>query len=496
MHGRMESTMNKLSKYTHIYSMGEYHILYHAITTKVFLISNLQVQKLTTMGVDAAFSDYEINLLKSKKMVINLENGENEISINEIIKKNNHEKPDVFILYLLLSERCNMNCLYCSHSYRERAKQGDMNLETVLNALDKFYAVETKRKRSVVLYGGEPLMNKKGVMAAVNYIRQDKEDKETEIVIITNGTFLEEQLVKYFSSNDVKIIISVDGNKEIHDQFRKIGNKGTFDYIEQAVSILNHNGVRYGLSATIAAHNIEKLNEVVEYFYQKFNPVSVGLNPLHKKTLGDISEYEKDPFMDKYSVESEDVAQSMISAFKVARRNGLYVEQIMRRIRPFILSTPRLKDCPACGGMIRVLADGTFGPCGQITEKEKNVNLDTCYFRDCEIVKDWNNRLSCMLDNCNNCEAMALCGGGCPANSVKNGNDVFCIGIGEQVCCQAKIILKWLLNEITTYFPKDNFIEVKETDKLKLLGNIDINFQTPLCEASKYGEFKLDKMYK
>ena len=488
--------MNRLSKYAHLYSIEGYHVLYHALTTKVFLISDLQAKELKSKGVDVAFSDREINLLKTKKLIINAKEDVKEICIDEIVKENHQENPDVFILYLILSERCNMNCLYCSHAYREKAKQGDMNIETVINSLEKFYSIDTKRTRSVVLYGGEPLMNKKGVLAAIDYIRQQKKDKKTEIVIVTNGTLLEESLIKYFSLNNVSIIISVDGERETHDKFRKIGTKGTFDYIEKAVSMFNNNGTRFGLSATIAAHNIKTLDEVTEYFYQKFNPISVGLNPLHKKKLGDASEYEDVPFVSKYSVESEDVAEAMISAYKVARKKGLYIEQVMRRVRPFILSTPRLKDCPACGAMVRVLADGTFGPCGQVTEKEKKVNLEFCNFSDSELVKTWNHRLSCNLYSCTNCEAMALCGGGCPANSVKNGNDVFCIGKEDRTCCQAKIILNWLLSDLTTYFPKNKFIEVKERDKLKLLGKIDINTQTPLYEYSKYGEFKLDKMYK
>lgn len=488
--------MNKLSKYTHLYDIGDSHVLYHALTTKVFLVSDFQAQKLKSGEIDAAFSNSEINLLKIKKVIIDSETGEKEISIDEMVQENRQENPDLFVLYLLLSERCNMNCLYCSHAYREKSKQGDMNIETIINALKNFYAIHTERRRSVVLYGGEPLMNKKGVIAAIDYIRQQKEDTETEIVIITNGTFLGESLIKYFSCNNVSVIISVDGEKHTHDKFRKIGDRGTFDYIEKAVSIFNNCGIKFGLSATIAAHNIKTLDKVTEYFVQKYNPISVGLNPLHKKKLGDVSEYELDSFVSKYSVESEDVAKAMISAYKVARKKGLYIEQIMRRIRPFILSTPRLKDCPACGAMIRVLADGTYGPCGQVIEKGKNVNLESCYFSDSKLAKTWNQRLSCTLHSCDGCDAMALCGGGCPANSVKNGNDVFCIGEDERTCSQSKIILKWLLSELVADFPQNKFIEVKEADKLKLLDKIDINAKTPLFEYSKYGEFKIDLMYK
>lgn len=490
--------MNNLSKYVHMYRIENYNLLYHALTTKVFLISNSQAEMLKNNEISIAFSENEIELLKKKGLIINREEGINEINIEQIIKENNQENPDLFTLYLLLSERCNMNCVYCSHTYREKDKQGDMSIETAINALEKFYEVDTKRKRSIVLYGGEPLMNKKAVMATIDYVREKRKDKSSEIVIITNATLLDEPLIKYFSDNDITIIISVDGEREIHDRFRKIGERGTFDYIEKVTSIFNNKGIRFGLSATIAAHNIKELDRVTEYFYQNFNPISIGLNPLHKKKLGDVKEYEEEleSFVSEYSVEEDDVAKAMISAYKVAQGNGLYVEQIMRRIRPFILSRPRLKDCPACGAMIRVLADGSFGPCGQVTEERKNVNIENCSFVKNGLLTNWNRRLSCSLSTCNNCEAMALCGGGCPANSIKNGNDLFKIGEGERTCSQSKIILEWLLSELIAYFPEDKFIEIEESDKLKLLGKIDVNKKTPFYEYSRYGEFILDPIYK
>lgn len=488
--------MNKLSKYAHIFKVGNHNVFYHALTTKVFFISDLQAEKLKNKKIDDSFSDNEINLLKTKRLIVNPDEGINEINVDEIVKYNYQEKPDVFVLYLLLTERCNMNCLYCSHAHRAKSKQSNMDIETVLRALERFYSVDTKRKRSVVLYGGEPLINKKGVLAAIDYIRQTKKDNTTEIVIFTNGILLDEKLIRYFSLNDVRVIISIDGNRETHNNFRKKGNNGTFDTINRAIKIFNENGIKFGISATIAAHNIKTLGDVTEYFYQEFNPISVGLNPLHAKMLGDVTEYEFNPIEKEYSVSTEEVAEAMISAYKVAREKGLYIEQIMRRVRPFVLSTPRLKDCPACGAMIRVLPKGNFGPCGQSTEEGKNIESEGCSFSESELVKSWNRRLSCILRGCDSCDAMALCGGGCPANSAKNGGDLLCVGKDDRTCNQAKIILKWLLSELTTFFPNDKFIEIRESDKLKLLGNINTNEKTPLCEYSKYGEFKLNIIYK
>lgn len=479
--------MNKISRYAHVFRLGNHNILYHAITTKVFFITEMQADFiLNDKNISEAFSQNEIEKLKSKGIVINTDEGIDEISVHDIIKRNRHDKPDVFALYLILTENCNMNCRYCSEeAHRTRKKQENMDLKTIVQTLEKFYATNTTRKRSVTLYGGEPLINKKGVICAVDYIRNEKNDFDTEIVIFTNATLLDDEIITYFSDKNVDVIVSIDGDKDIHDKYRLIGEQGTFDLVNNAISKMIAKKFRFSISATMTVQNVANLDKVTQYFIREFNPVHLILGTLHtppedKKDMG---------------ASPKEMAEGLLSAYEVARDCGLYIESVMNRVRPFVLSTPRFKDCPSCGGMIRVLPNGSFGPCSHLMEEGKNIESELLTFGESEIVKSWNNRLSCNLQGCESCDAIALCGGGCPYNSLKNKGDLLISTNDKRTCIQAKLTLKWLLSKLCDDFPENTFVEVTKYEKQKLLGNIDLSKHVPLSGYWKYGEFILEAKY-
>ena len=427
------------------------------------------------------FSEDQINILSKKGFIRNVY----EFDLNECIKKNNQSDPDIFAMYLILTEQCNMDCQYCSQSsFRTRKRMGDMSCETVKDVLGKFYATDTKRRRTVVLYGGEPTINRGGLECAVKFIRDIKKDWESEIVIFTNGILLDNEYIEFLKQNKVDVILSIDGPRDINDKYRIYSNGGSYDFIKAAIEKCQRLNFPFGVSTTIAAHNSGHLGDVVTFFYEKFNPFSIGLNPLHYVPHG----------REHLSVGLEETAEAMIEAYVVASTYGIYVEQVMRRVRPFILSTPRLKDCPACGGMIRVLPDGSFGPCGHFMEEKKECEKREYSYETSNIVKKWNSRVSLSVPKCRGCSAIALCGGGCPYNSLKNGGDIFSPN-DERSCIQAKLILRWLLEKVAESFNGDEFREITIDDKKKLLGKIDLNKHVPMSEYSRYGEFKVDERF-
>ena len=473
----------KLSKYVHIINNSGYHILYNAATTKMILLTKEQYGALASgIDLEAVFNFDQLRFLSR----VGCLNDENEFDLKQCIINNKHGAVDIFAIYLILTEQCNMNCSYCSQSaYRTRERMTNMPSATVETVLKKFYHTSTNRKKTIVLYGGEPTMNRAGIESAVNYVRKTQCDQEAEIVIFTNGLLLDDKLINFFQSGRVNIIISIDGQQKTNDLYRLIGEHGSYDSIIAATERLKNHSVSFGTSSTIAAHNVDRIEEVVRFLYEKFNPVSVGLNPFHYAPEN----------RSQMAVNEEKMAIKMLDAYKVARSYGLYIEQIMRRIRPFVLSTPRFKDCPSCGGMIRVLPNGSFGPCGHFMEEKKEFEKPDYTFKDSSIMKKWNARVNAdVISKCSTCVAMALCGGGCPFNSLKHGGDVFSAN-DDRSCVQAKLFLDWLINETLRGLPIDTFYNVTVTEKKKLLGSIDLKRNVPMSSYSKYGEFVLNERY-
>ena len=475
--------LNGFTKYIHLFETENRTVLYNALTTKCFFLTDIQKEKINEGVLPAnIFSEDEYSLLSSKGFF----EDENAVVVDTVIKNNNQLEPDVFAMYLILTESCNMNCKYCSQSssFRKREKLGNMSLETIESKINMFYKTPTDRKRTIVLYGGEPTMNKNGLRFAIECVRTKMQDWDTEIIIFTNGLLLDDALIDFLAENKISVILSLDGPKDINDMFRLKGENGTFDCVEKTISAFNEKGIKFGISATIASHNIEQLEDVVRFFVTQYHPFSIGLNPLHyppedRKYLG---------------VDSKRMAEKMTDAYEVAAKDGIYIEQIMRRVRPFVLAQPRLKDCPSCGGMIRVLPDGSFGPCGHFMEEKKEQENGDYDIHTSETMIKWNQRVSCNIKGCDTCEALALCGGGCPYNSHINGGDIFSPN-DQRSCLQAKEFLKYFLHKLSLMVPANTFYEITQAEKQSLLVDIDLDRYIPLERYSRYGEFTLDKRY-
>lgn len=473
----------RLSKYVHSIENNGYYILYNAATTKIILqTKNQYFSLLEGIDLDIVFKPEQIELLSHTGCL----HDENEFDLKQCINNNGHDKVDVFALYLILTEQCNMNCLYCSQSaYRIRNRMPNMSLETVETVLEKFYQTDTKRKRTIVLYGGEPTLNPYGIKSAINYVRNRQHDNDAEIVIFTNGILLNDKIIRFLKDRNVDVIISIDGQQEINDLYRLVCAEGSYHKIIEATERLQYHNIPFGTSTTIAAHNVDELEDVVRFLYEKFTPVSVGLNPFH---------YAPES-RNQMAVHEEKMAIKMLDAYDVARSYGLYVEQIMRRVRPFVLSTPRFKDCPSCGGMVRALPDGSFGPCGHFMEEKQERERSDYTFEESSIMKKWNARINAdAIKKCETCIAMALCGGGCPFNSLKHGGDIFSAN-DDRSCVQAKVFLEWLIKETVTGLPMDAFYNVSMAEKEKIFGNINLEQRVPMSSYSKYGEFILDERY-
>ena len=117
------------------------------------------------------------------------------------------EEPSINILYLLLSDACNIRCRYCyflapmPYDYRFSV----MKKEVAIKALDLFARCVQKSiakghpEQHIVIYGGEPTINKGVLLDALRYIDALKEEgllpKTISVTLNTNGILLDEEIL-------------------------------------------------------------------------------------------------------------------------------------------------------------------------------------------------------------------------------------------------------------------------------------------------------------
>lgn len=99
-------------------------------------------------------------------------------------------------------------------------------------------------------FGGEPLLNQETLIYCVNYINGLFKNRKNKVRynITTNGTIVDERLLKLFQENHFRVSISIDGIEKIHDLNRKyVSGKGSFEDITANVKNLESIYPKYPL---------------------------------------------------------------------------------------------------------------------------------------------------------------------------------------------------------------------------------------------------------
>lgn len=358
-----------------------------------------------------------------------LEPEEDEMGDVEMLRKY-LEQPDITIMYLLVTDACNIACGYCyfEGGIPDGYQTSLMSLETAKKSVDLFARVysrqfvkEHKERPHIIFYGGEPIMNWPVVEGTLEYvgslIKSGVLPKNTQITLNTNGMLITPEIAKVLIRHKVSIAISLDGPKCLHDKMRvdHVG-EGTYDRVMPKIEMLRQMGARIGTCCTIDSHNIDQMEEVTRWLIEDAHFDSLGFNTLLESTARPI------PNPEEYG---EKVAQKLVSCFKIARSYGVHEDRFMRKVRAFVEGDFFFADCGGCGMQLAVAPNGEVGTCqGFCGTREYFVKPDIDFDpRTHPYWKEWRRRSPINMEQCLDCIALANCGGGCPHNSaIKDGS--------------------------------------------------------------------------
>lgn len=235
-----------------------------------------------------------------KQIIQNLESFNKEVNFKKLdleqILENQFDS-----LVFNVTEECNLRCGYCTFSglYKDERfhSKNKLHIDSAIPAID-FFMQKSKNKPYIMFYGGEPLLNQQIISKIVKYIKQNFSEKKPLFGLTTNFIPLKNCL-EFLIDNDFMLSISLDGNKKIHDLWRKdISGKGTFNKIYQNIERLANDNYEYytkrvGFSVTIT--DPSKLFEIYEFFsLSLFKNNAIQIQSIEKRFLKkDIFKYEK-----------------------------------------------------------------------------------------------------------------------------------------------------------------------------------------------------------
>jgi len=382
-----------------------------------------------------------IRTLKKRQLIIQSNNKDIEELKKTRIEYGGKIKQ-VTNLYLILTRRCNLKCRYCfiSQAFKEEERKAMMTPEIIKKGIDLWakHVARNSMKNidySIIFYGGEPLVNLPTFRIGLEYIQKLQNrgklpQKNLKKIIITNGILVNKKIARLFKKHSVEVTVSIDGPVEVHDICRidKAG-RGTFKKVQKAMKVLRSEGISLYASTTITPYNIGIVKEIPNLFAE-MGIKGFGLNKLVGKTLF-LLEPEID--LENYNKQA---SQEIINTFLSARNKGIYEERLGEKADAFIKKEFYPSDCKAYGGQIVIQPDGQISNCfasSRYNIKHVKECGDNFWIWNTSLPKEWKERLPLYNAECLNCEAISICGGGCPwsAEEVKGNplkkDEAFCI---------------------------------------------------------------------
>lgn len=282
----------------------------------------------------------------------------------------------IFTVTIQVTEDCNLNCSYC---YQHSKTHKRMSFETAKNFIDKLLAqdssikdyIDIKNKKGIVLdfIGGEPLMEIELIEKISHYFILKLIELHHpwlpffRIHICSNGVLYFNQKVQDFLKkyhDFVCLSITLDGNKELHDECRKdfFGN-GSY---EKAVAAIQHYQANFckrqemGTKLTISPQNINFLFDGVKNFID-LKLYNISFNPV---------------FEDVWNIDCAKIyyeqLKKIIDYIKI---NNLFEKINLDNVFNYYIGQKPIKDSNWCGGTGAMLAlnpDGNFYPCIRYTD--------------------------------------------------------------------------------------------------------------------------------
>lgn len=179
----------------------------------------------------------------------------------------------------VMTNSCNMACVYCQAQDSDNKKKGVMSFECARKAVD--IALQSPNKHlSFEFQGGEPLINFDTIKFLIEYTESVNEEHEISFSVVTNTLLLNEEIITFFLEHGVTVSTSLDGDRSLHNKNRpKISGSGTFDEVCTNVIKLKERGVPVGAIQTTTRNSLSCAEEIIET-YRSLGISSVFIRPL------------------------------------------------------------------------------------------------------------------------------------------------------------------------------------------------------------------------
>lgn len=193
------------------------------------------------------------------------------------------DRPFIRFVVIQPTPFCNISCSYCYLPSKHITNV--MSVDTFSNCISKILnSNHAGRNIEIIWHAGEPLAVPldfyKTAVAAVRNMTPSS--VVVNFAVQTNGILLTDDWARFFFENEFDVGISIDGPRDIHDNYRRTrSGRGTFDKALAGFQVAKRAGLDPSIISVLtldALHDPDKMFE----FYQSNGMRRVGFSVLEQ----------------------------------------------------------------------------------------------------------------------------------------------------------------------------------------------------------------------
>ncbi len=218
------------------------------------------------------------------------------VVMDKLRQRSDHlmQGPNLHIVILTL--RCNQNCIYCHASRKPQKSKGfDMSLETAAHVLDVIFQSPSD-ELTIEFQGGEPALNFDVLKYFVEeaYRRNKDVGRQLYFSLVSNLSALSREQIDFLVDNGVMVCTSIDGPRELHDHNRRFSKKSAYQAALTTVEQFNEAYRKRKLDpelayvnalATVSRSALDKPEALVDEYVRLGHKV-IHLRPLNPFGMG------------------------------------------------------------------------------------------------------------------------------------------------------------------------------------------------------------------